>query len=133
METIRHLLSVKYLFNQYPGAFTSVLAYYLLGGIILIMLVAVVLKMSAKKRDTFAQKSASKLFSLAWTMGWIGIILWIFRQINVFYLSAPIFWLIWLATGLFWGVFVFRYRFFIVPKRRAEIREAKSKKDYLPH
>jgi len=132
MDIIRHLLSSSYLFNRYPGPFTSVLAYYLIGFIVFAMVFALFVKAKAKKGDILAKKTAQKLFSLAWTMGWIGIIFWTFRQINVFYLSAPIFWLIWLLVSIGWAALVFKYVIFVAPKRRKDIEQFKKKKDYLP-
>lgn len=133
MQTLFRLLSPEYLFHRNLGPFTSVLAWYLLAGIVAIMAVAFVFRLKlAKNKDSLSRKTAQKFFNLTWTMGSLGLILWIFRQINAFYISAPILWLIWLLAGAVWLGVVLNYVFRIVPRRRQEIMRETGKKSYLP-
>jgi flagellar biosynthesis protein FliR len=73
-----------------------------------------------------------KFSSFAWTMGVIGLILYSFRQINVFYLSAPIFVLIWLVIAIIWLISVLNFWLRVAPKRRKEINQNAEKKYYMP-
>ncbi len=133
MGTLTHLLSPEYLFHRNLGPFTSVLAWYLFAGIILVMAAALIFRLKlAKSSDTLTRKTTRKLFSFSWTMGSIGLILWIFRQINAFYISAPIFWVIWLVVGAVWLGTVLNYAFRVAPRRRSEILANVGKKSYLP-
>src|SRR3989338_4300606 len=120
MPTILHLLSPQYLFNRNLGPFTSSLGWFFVYGLVALILLAAIIKKLAKKRDKFAQKAARRFSALAWTMGLIGIILWAFRQINVFYLSAPILLVIWLVIVLVWLGFILRYILIKAPRRRKE-------------
>jgi len=65
-------------------------------------------------------------------MGSIGIVLYIFRQINVFYLSAPIIVLIWAIVFVIWLMLVLKYLFFVAPKRRKDLMQETGKREYLP-
>jgi hypothetical protein len=131
METILHLLSVRYLFARNLGPFTSDLAYIFLGINIFLIVTAIIISKLAKKRDLLAQKVAARYRNFAWTMGLIGIILYTFREINVLYLSAPIIILLWLIIAIIWFGFVLKYKLFVVPKRRSTIQSQESKQEYL--
>ena len=102
IDQIIHLLSPSYLFNKNLGAFQSNLAYIFAGFNIVLIIIAIICRRLAKKGDLFARKAAQKYGSFAWTMGAIGIILYVFRQINVFYISAPILVLIWAIVLIIW-------------------------------
>ncbi len=89
-------------------------------------------KKALKTGDVFAKKAGRRLFVAIWTMAWIGVVLWVFRQINVAYLSMPVLFLLWLAIGLLWLGFIAKYWFTIVPKRRSQLSGEIIKKQYLP-
>jgi hypothetical protein len=78
------------------------------------------------------KKAARRLFTLAWTMGWIGIFLWIFRQVGALYISAPILLLIWAIISLIWLVMILKYWFITVPRRRKQLNQEVGKKLYMP-
>ena len=99
IDTILHLLSPAYLFNKNLGEFTSDLAVVYISFNVGLIVLAILIPRLAKKGDLFANKASSKFKSFAWTMGAFGIILYIFRQINIFYLSAPILILVWLIIS----------------------------------
>ena len=132
MNTILHLLSPSYLFAPALGAFTSPLAWVYLSFNVLLILIAIVFEKLAKNKDKFVQKTAQKYSALAWVMGLIGIILYIFRQLGAFYLSAPIGILLWLAVLLVWAGFIAHYWFIYVPKRKKALKGENLKKKYLP-
>ncbi|MAG29066.1 hypothetical protein CL632_02890 [bacterium] len=132
MDTILHLLSPAYLFNRNLGPYQSDLAYVFVGINIVLIIIAIISRRLAKKRDLFAQKAAHKFGSLAWTMGAIGIILYVFRQINVFYLSAPAFVLIWLIITGIWLILVLKYWLRTAPKRRKQVSGSTVKDEYMP-
>lgn len=130
---MKNFLSPGYLFNKNLGPFTSNLAWYFLGGVLAVMAATWLIRRKlVKNKDIFAKKAARKLWQSVWVMGWIIIVFWIFREINVMYLSAPVFLLASIATGLVWLMFVAYYWFKIVPKRRARLGQDGSKKRYLP-
>ncbi len=131
MSTILHLLSSQYLFNKNLGPFTSNLAWVFVYGLVGLIILAAILKKLAQKRDRFTQKALSRFSILAWTMGLIGIVLWSFRQINVFYLSAPILLLVWLLVALVWLGFIVHYLFIRAPRRRREIEAEARKREYF--
>ncbi|OJI06668.1 hypothetical protein BK004_02490 [bacterium CG10_46_32] len=131
MGTLVHLFSPSYLFNQNPGPFTSNIAFIFLGTSIVLILIALIIGFVVKKGDIFAKKASAKYSSLAWTMGLIGIILYTIRQINTFYLSAPILILIWGVIVIFWLILVLNYRIRVVPKRRETVSRESSKRSYL--
>lgn len=132
MPALLHLLSPDYLFHKNLGPFTSSLAWFFVYGLVGLIVLAAIIKRQAKKRDKFSQKAAARFSALAWTMGLIGIILWAFRQINVFYLSAPVLLLVWLVTTLVWAAFIGHYLFIKAPRRRREIAAQNRKEVYLP-
>lgn len=132
MSTLLHLLSPQYLFHKNLGPFTSSLAWVFVYGCVGMIILAVILKKLAKKRDKLSQKAAAKFSALAWTMGMLAIILWAFRQINVFYLSAPILLLVWLVVALVWLGFILYYAVVRAPRRRREIAAQSRKGEYLP-
>ena len=132
METILHLLSPAYLFNKNHGPFTSDLAVLFIGFDVGLIILAIIIRRLAKKSDIFGKKAAHKFGNLAWTMGAIGIILYIFRQINILYLSAPFVILVWLAVLIIWLILVINYRYRIVPKRRHAIKTGSQKDEYIP-
>jgi len=99
---------------------------------VLLIILAIITPKLAKNKDRFAKKAIKKYSSLSWTMGTIGIILYIFRQINVLYLSAPVFVLFWGVSLVFWAFYVLRYCFCVVPKRRLEVEKEDKKKEYIP-
>ena len=131
MDTLLHLLSPAYLFNKNHGPFTSNLASVFLWFNIGLLALAILVKWFAKKGGKFAKKTASKFGSLAWTMGLLGIILYSFRQINVLYLSAPVFILIWGIVVVMWLMLVLNYRFNTVPERRKQVSREQGDRDYL--
>lgn len=132
MNIILNFLSPAYLLNRSLGPSQSKIAYIFAGFCVLIIFFAVILSKLAKNKDLFAKKTAQKFSSFAWTMGLIGIILYTFRQINVLYLSAPVFVLIWGVALVVWLFFIIRYRIFIVPKRRKTLFEQGKKREYIP-
>lgn len=133
MMQILNLLSPDYLFQRNIGPFTSNLAWVFLGLLGLGLLVMLWLRLKvAKNKDIFTRKVIKKFFSLVWTMGWIGIILWTFRQIKAQYVSAPILLLIWALISAVWLGFVLRYWLKIVPGRRKRLALEASRKQYLP-
>ncbi|MBI2051121.1 MAG: hypothetical protein HYT31_04995 [Parcubacteria group bacterium] len=119
------------MFNKNHGPFTSNLADVFLWFNIGLLALAVLVKILSKKGDIFAKKAASKFNSLAWTMGLIGIILYGFRQINVLYLSAPVFILIWGIIAVIWLTLALNYRFNTVPMRRKQVSRESNKRDYF--
>lgn len=131
MDTLLHLLSPDYLFNKNHGPFTSDLAGVFLWFNVALIVFVVLVKWFAKKGDIFAKKSASKFSSLGWTMGLIGIILYGFRQINVLYLSAPVFILIWAIIVIVWLILALNYQFRTAPKRRKQVSRESGNRDYL--
>lgn len=132
MDTIFHLLSPTYLFARSLGPFASNWAWVFFAFNILLIADAVIIRRWARKKDIFSQKAAQKYYALAWTMGLIGLILWSFRQLGAFYISAPIGILIWLAILLVWLGFVLYYWLIKAPRRRRQLRVERAKKDYLP-
>ena len=133
MLQLLNLLSPGYLFQRNIGPFISPLASFFLLALVLGMLITLWLKVKfVKKKDIFAKKAARRLFSLVWTMGWIGIFLWLFRQINALYISAPIFLLIWAMISLVWLGMILNYWFRTVPRRRKQLNQETGKKLYLP-
>jgi len=131
MDQIIHLLSPTYLFHKSLGPYQSNLVYIFVGVCVLLIFIAIICRRLAKDKDLFAKKAAQKYGSFAWTMGAIGIILYIFRQINVFYLSAPILILIWGIVLIIWLILVLKYKFLIVPKRRKDLMQEQSKREYI--
>ncbi|MBU2575652.1 hypothetical protein KKF64_00980 [Patescibacteria group bacterium] len=131
-DQILHLLSPAYLFHKSLGPFQSNLAYIFAVFNVLLILIAIISRRLAKNKDLFAKKAVQKYGAFAWTMGSIGIILYIFRQINVLYLSAPIIVLIWLVILIIWLILVLKYRFFVVPIRRKDLMQDKGKREYIP-
>lgn len=130
---IANWLDPVYLFNRNLGPFTSKLAYLVLAFFFLVMLASWLIKKKALKTgDIFAKKASRRFFVLVWTMGWIGAVLWAFRQINVAYLSAPILFLLWFMVGLVWLVFVAKYWLIDAPARRRKLSTEVVKKQYLP-
>lgn len=125
--------SPDYLFNKNLGPFTSNLAWYFLGGVLAAMAVTWLIRRKlVKNKDIFAKKAAKKLFQCVWVMGWITIVFWVLREINVMYLSAPVWLLLSATTGLIWLMFVAYYWLKTVPKRRAQLGQDGNKKRYLP-
>lgn len=130
---ITNLFSAGYLLNKGIGPFTSPLAWFFLAFLMVAMVGSWFFKKKiAKNKDIFTKKVSARLFVICWTMGWIGIILWIFRQINVLYLGAPIFLLIWAVISLIWLLFILNYWLRTVPKRRKRLFEEMKKRQYLP-
>ncbi len=122
-----------YLFNRNLGPFTSKLAYLLLLGLFLAMFAAWFIKRkTVKDGDIFAKKASRRFFAAIWTMAIIGIFLWVFRQINVAYLSAPILFLVWFLITAVWLLLIAKYWFKVVPERRGKISGEVIKKQYLP-
>ncbi len=133
MPQLLNLLSPSYLFRPNLGPFVSPLAWVFLFALVLGMLLTLWLKVKfVKNKDIFAKKAARRLFSLVWTMGWIGIFLWLFRQINALYISAPVFLLIWAIISLIWLVIILKYWFITVPNRRRQLNQETGKKLYMP-
>ena len=126
-------LDPAYLFNRNLGPFTSPLAWLMLTALFLAMFVSWFIKRSAlKSGDIFAKKAARRLFVFSWTMSWIGVVLWAFRQVNVAYLSAPVLFLLWAVISLVWLVFIAKYWLVVAPKRRRQLSSETIKKQYLP-
>lgn len=126
-------LDPAYLFNRNLGPFTTKLAWFVLLGMFLAMFVAWLLKKRAiKSGDIFSKKATRRLFVVIWTMAWIGVVLWVLRQINVAYLSAPILFLLWAIVSLIWLAFIAKYWFGVVPRRRSQLSFETIKKQYLP-
>ncbi|OIO48273.1 MAG: hypothetical protein AUJ34_03435 [Parcubacteria group bacterium CG1_02_41_12] len=132
IDQIIHIFSPEYLFNKNLGPYQSNIGTLFAGFNVLIIVLAIILRRLAKEKDLFIKKAVQKYGSWAWTMGAIGIILYIFRQINVMYLSAPIIVLIWAIIAIIWLILVLKYRIITVPKRRKDLMIEKGKRDYLP-
>lgn len=130
MDTLLHLLSPSYLFHKNHGPFTSDLADVFLWANIGLVALAILVKVITRKGDRFAKKAAAKFTSCAWTMGAIGVILYAFRQINVLYLSAPVFILMWAMATAVWLVLVANYCLRVVPKRREAVARESETRDY---
>ena len=130
---VKNFLSPAYLLNRNLGPFTSGLAWLFLAGAVLVMALAWLIRYQlAKNRDIFAKKAAKRFFNLAWVMGWISVVLWTFREINVTYLSAPILLLAAGLIALIWLVFVLYYWLKVGPRRRAQLSQEKNRRRYLP-
>lgn len=126
-------LDPAYLFNRNLGPFTSQLAWLVLAAMFMAMVFVWLLKKKALKNgDIFAKKAARRLFVFVWTMGSIGMVLWVFRQINVAYLSAPALFLLWLIISLAWLGVIAKYWLRVVPRRRSQLSFEVIKKQYLP-
>lgn len=126
-------ISLAYLFNKNLGPFTSNLAWYFLGGILLLMIITWLIRFKlVKNKDIFAKKAAKKLFQVIWVMGWIMVFFWVFREINVMYLGAPVFLVLGGLVAIIWLVFVTFYWFKTVPNRRTQLGQQGNRKRYLP-
>ena len=133
MQQILRLFSLDYLFHRNLGPFTSNLAWIFLGVLAAAMLAALFLRVKTfKNRDIFGKKIIKKLFLLAWVMGLTGIFLWLFRQISVQYLSAPVLLLVWAVIAAVWLGFFLKYWLKTVPGRRKQLALETKRKQYLP-
>ncbi len=132
METITHLLSSQYLFNKALGPFTSELATVFLVVVLVGMIAGSIVSRMLAKQDIFGKKIAQKIRAFVWTMGPIAFILFLFRQLYVLYLGAPVFLLIWLIVGILWAGYIAHYWMKVVPVRREQVKKDSSKRDYLP-
>lgn len=133
LSIVKDFLSPAYLFNKNLGPFVSRLAWLFLGGVILVMIAAWLVRAKlVKSRDIFAKKTAKKFFNLTLTMGSLTVVLWGFRQTNVLYLSAPILLLAAALMALIWLGFVIYYWKITAPCRRAQLSQESQRRRYLP-
>ena len=132
MQTIFNLLSPSYLFHRSLGPSSSNLIWVFVGILVFLMIASYFYFRLAKTKDIFIKKAAIKFVSLFWTMGIMGIILVLLRQINTVYISAPILLLIWLLIAIIWLLIILKYRFKTVPKRRKDLMQESGKRSYLP-
>jgi O-antigen/teichoic acid export membrane protein len=132
MQTIINLLSPSYLFHRNLSPFSPSFAWTFIGILVLLMVLSYFYFRLAKNRDVFMRKFSVKLVALSFTMGIIGILLVLVRQINVLYLSAPILLLFWLIVFIIWALVILNYRFRTVPKRKKDLMQESGQRNYIP-
>ena len=125
-------LSLGALFNRNPGPFPANFAYFSLFFLLFWLFFALIWRFRTKNKDIFAKKIARRFFRLSWAMGIIGLVLWIFRQLNAAYLSSRFIILLWIVVLLIWLGIWLNYCFRIAPKRRRQLAQEVAKKAYLP-
>lgn len=125
--------SPRHLFARNLPPFSPNIARFSLILLLILMAFALVYRWRlVKNKDIFAKKAAKRFFGLAWTMGIIGLFLWIFRQVRVAYLSSPLFVFLWFIIFLVWIGFWLNYWLRTAPARRRQLAQEAAKKAYLP-
>jgi len=132
MGTVLHLLAPSYLFNKGLGPVNPSVVWPIFGFLALVILFGFFYARAHKKKDALSKRLGKKVAHFCWTMGIIGILLVLFRQISVLYLGAPILFLLWLVIFIVWLVSLLLFRFKTYPKRREELKKTASKREYIP-
>jgi hypothetical protein len=134
MLDLTHIFSINYLFDLSPEPLLPVFFKILVsffGTLVVLGFVASKLI----KQNTYApvKKFFTKLYSFFLTLGILGLLYIFFRQQNVYFLSAPVWLLVWSIGALVWLGFVLKYYFSDRPEKMKLIDAESDKKKYLPH
>lgn len=129
-----HIFSPSYLFNLQPGPILSFFLNVLLAFFGLMLVMALVMKkFVANNKNPRTKILLGKLRRLLLWLAIVGLLLLAARQLDINFLSAPFWLLLWLL-GLFYWLGVIIYDFLTDAKDRAEeIKDFEQKKKYLPH
>lgn len=73
-----------------------------------------------------------KLSSWGWTMGLLGYALLFFSVQKIAYLSARFFYLLWLATAIWWLYYIIRYAIKDIPRIVEKQKQFEASEKYLP-
>ena len=135
MLNFSRLFSAKFIFNPDLGPMSLGFArfFYGLFGIFLILALAshLITKQQEKQKNLPLLKLWRKLTTFFFSLGIVGILLLFLRQQQVYFLSMPLFWYLWLTGAIIWIIFILRW---ILTKMKAiqkEIEEKKEKEKYL--
>jgi len=134
LSNIKNILTFNYWFNLSPGPFLplALKILYIFFGLILI--IGIASKFVSKKHKNYPplRNIYQKFYYYLTSMAVFGLILVFLRQQNVYFLSAPFWFIIWLVSALLWLFFIIRYITVKVPKVKEEIELKKEMDKYLP-
>lgn len=74
----------------------------------------------------------SRLASWGWTMGLLGLVLLFFSVERVAFISARMFYLVWLAVAIWWLVIIIRYAIKDIPRVMEFQKQKVEAEKYLP-
>lgn len=130
--SLRNFLYGSYWFLQPDPAKGRVIAFYVV--ILLVLVLAGIVAMIVRQREKI--KSVRLLYqrvgAFGFTMGLSGLLLFWFRQKEVFFLGWRLWYALWLVIALIWLYRLLHYAFKRIPVIKAEHEERALKEKYLP-
>ncbi len=117
------LIDLSYLFNRFPpGGFSWPFRVFLL----FLFFYCIILAVKAGKNIKITSGNFKKLWYKVqlwgWTTGFIGLLLFFFREVRAIYLSSRIWMFIWILVTIIWGLSIIKYLKKELPKKE-EIKE----------
>lgn len=127
------LTNLHYLFSPYPDMGFS----WLMRSILLITFVgAIVLALLSGRQNKKALGPIKKVWKKwqvwGWTVGLMGLLLIIFREVNAIYLSSRGWLLTWLLVATIWAIFIIIYWKRKVPAKKKLLQEQEEFNKWLP-
>ncbi len=127
------LTNFHYLFSPYPEMGFSWLMRIILLLIFVSSIVLAVISSRQNKRALGPIKKVWKKWQIwGWTVGIIGLLFILFREVNAIYLSSRGWLLIWLLVAFIWAIFIIVYWKRKVPAKEKLIKAQEEFNKWLP-
>ena len=109
MNFITPLFSLSFWFSYYATPFSPWVSKLILILLAVLALSSILLLLWKRQlKDIVKRHAASRLATCGITSVVVGLLLWLMTYENIPFLSARIFWLLWLGIFGFWKVMIFR-------------------------
>ena len=131
---MENLLKLSYWFNLSPGPWLeeNLKIVYIVFGLLVILGLIAWLFAGKNKENRLMRKFWHKVQTACMTIGMVGLLLILFRQQRIYFLSMPFLFILLFIGAALWAYFIFKYVTKIVPKKKEEDEEKKQKQKYLP-
>lgn len=127
------MLNPLYWLSMKPANMEGLLGKITFGFFLLLVIVALVCRflLKQKTRDRYVKLIGSRLMTLCFTMGFLGIILFFFSYEGIQFFGARFWYPIWDIAFLLWVIAIVRFALKDVPAMRAKDVNAYAKAKYM--
>lgn len=132
-ENLPEFLNPLYWVTMRPASVAGVSGRIAFTIFIVIFIIGVVVRvMSSKQVDKYKTIVLTRTANLFVTMGLLGGLLYFFSNERIQFFGGRFWYPLWVIGFLVWGGFILRYAKKRIPEMKAEAKERREKRKYLP-
>ncbi|PWB38851.1 MAG: hypothetical protein C3F02_02070 [Parcubacteria group bacterium] len=132
MIDFKKFLDLHYLFAPYADPLSTPFKIGLLTVFILSLVFGLVAGLRRTQAMNIHKRGWRKWQVWGWSTGLVGLLLVAFRETRAAYLGSRLWLILWLLLILVWGIFIIKYWFWTIPRKKKEMHQEAEFKKWLP-